>query len=154
MTSADDSVSLKEHLETVRALEHTLAEERDRRYAEVNIEREKALKIKEEADRTALTLARENQNLKDENQKQVQLYRDEKANELREQINKERNLYASKEDLANIMQTLDTKLEPLIRFVNNQSGSDRRSGQILAAAIGVAVIVAALVSVIAFVVAQ
>lgn len=149
-----DSVTLREHLQAVRELEEKLAGERDRRYAEVNIEREKALKIKEEADRTALTLARENQNLKDENQKQVQLYRDEKANELREQINKERNLYASKEDLANIMQTLDTKLEPLIRFVNNQSGSDRRSGQILAAAIGVAVIVAALVSVIAFVVAQ
>jgi hypothetical protein len=79
------------HNEALRAADKEFAQERDRRYSEVNIEREKALKIKETADLAALSLARE-----------IQTYEDEKANELREQINRERNLYASKEDLANL----------------------------------------------------
>jgi hypothetical protein len=149
-----DTVPLREHLALIRELEDKLNQERDRRYAEVNIEREKALKIKEEADRTALTLARENQNLKDENQKQVQLYRDEKANELREQINKERNLYASKEDLANLLAAVDTKFEPLNNFVNNQTGGDAKTARIMAMAIGVAVIIGAVISVIGFILVQ
>jgi hypothetical protein len=61
----------------------------DRRYAEVNVEKEKALKIKETADLAALQLARE-----------IQTYKDEKANELRSQIESERGSYATKEDLA------------------------------------------------------
>jgi hypothetical protein len=63
-------------------------DERDRRYTEVNIEKEKALKIKETADLAALGLARE-----------IQTYKDEKANQLREQIGSERNLYVTKEGL-------------------------------------------------------
>ena len=59
--------------------------ERDRRYSEVAQEREKALKIKETADLAALELARE-----------IQTYKDEKANELREQINSERGHYLSR----------------------------------------------------------
>jgi hypothetical protein len=77
-----------------------LLDERDRRYAEVNIEREKALKIKETADRLALDLARE-----------IQIYKDEKANALREQIGSERGDYALSKDL-----------EPLKAFVNSQTG--------------------------------
>jgi len=76
------------------------SEERDRRYAEVNIEREKALKIKETADLAALGLAREIQN-----------YKDEKANELREQISSERGLYATNKDL-----------EPVKSYVSSQTG--------------------------------
>ena len=45
-----ESVPLREHLATLRAADQALQAERDRRYAEVNVEREKALKIKEEAD--------------------------------------------------------------------------------------------------------
>jgi hypothetical protein len=77
-----------------------LLEERDRRYAEVNIEREKALKIKETADLAALQLARE-----------IQSYKDEKANELRAQIDSERGIYATNKDI-----------EPLKAFVNSQTG--------------------------------
>ncbi len=53
-------------LDTWIAHSQALAAERDRRYAEVDIEREKALKIKETADLAALTLASENQRLRDE----------------------------------------------------------------------------------------
>ena len=90
---ADLTVSLKEHLETIIRLN-------DQRYKEVNIEREKALKIKETADLAALQLARE-----------IQTYKDEKANELREQINSERGLYATNKDI-----------EPVKTYIASQTG--------------------------------
>lgn len=95
-----ESVPLKEHLAALRDADIRLNEERDRRYAEVNIEREKALKIKETADLAALGLAREIQN-----------YKDEKANELREQISSERGLYATNKDI-----------EPIKSYVASQTG--------------------------------
>lgn len=95
-----ETVPLKEHLEALRAADMRFNEERDRRYAEVNIEREKALKIKETADLAALQLARE-----------IQTYKDEKANELREQISSERGLYATNKDI-----------EPIKSYVSSQTG--------------------------------
>ncbi len=88
-----ETVSLREHIEALRAAD-------DRRYAEVNIEREKALKIKETADLAALQLARE-----------IQSYKDEKANQLREQINSERGLYATNKDL-----------DPVKAYISGQTG--------------------------------
>lgn len=87
------TVSLKEHFETIIRLN-------DQRYSEVNTEKEKALKIKESADENALKLARE-----------IQTYKDEKANELREQINSERGLYATNRDI-----------EPIKAYIASQTG--------------------------------
>jgi len=95
-----ESVPLKEHLEALRAADMRFEDERDRRYSEVNIEREKALKIKETADLAALQLARE-----------IQTYKDEKANELREQISSERGLYATNKDI-----------DPIKSYVSSQTG--------------------------------
>jgi hypothetical protein len=95
-----ETIPLKEHLEALRAADMRFEEERDRRYTEVNIEREKALKIKETADLAALQLARE-----------IQTYKDEKANELREQISSERGLYATNKDI-----------EPIKSYVSSQTG--------------------------------
>ena len=81
-------------------------QERDRRYTEVGQEREKALAIKETADLAALELARE-----------IQTYKDEKANQLREQINSERGLYLTK-----------TEAKPLFEFVSSSTG---RAGGVL-----------------------
>src|SRR5580704_14773348 len=91
-------------------MEAVLAE-RDRRYAEVNAEKEKALKIKETADLAALGLARE-----------IQTYKDEKANELREQISNERGLYASKTDLQAAVEKIEAMLKPLIEQMNRGVG--------------------------------
>ncbi len=96
----EPTIPLKEHLEALRHADHNFLEERDRRYAEVNIEREKALKIKETADLAALQLARE-----------IQSYKDEKANQLREQINSERGLYATNKDI-----------EPVKAYISGQTG--------------------------------
>lgn len=128
-TSAATDVSLREHLaqrlhETERRLDDRFrdlreadwrfAEERDRRYAEVAIEKEKALRIKETADLAALGLARE-----------IQQYKDTKANELREQINAERGLYPTRLELAAAVERLESLIKPITEFMQTQSGRDR-----------------------------
>src|SRR5678816_517940 len=105
------TISLREHIEIVNGLKDQFHEERDRRYAEVNIEKEKALKIKETADLAALQLARE-----------IQSYKDEKANELREQISSERGLYATKGDLTAAIEKVEATLRPIVQYVSAQQG--------------------------------
>lgn len=95
---AAGSVSLAEHLAALRAADKELADERDRRYAEVAAANAMALKIKEQADSIALDLARE-----------IQKYKDEKANQLREQIGAERNLYVTKEELQPIKDRISSR---------------------------------------------
>jgi hypothetical protein len=77
-----DKIDLDKHMAALRQADKELGEERDRRYAEVALARAEALRIKEVADEKALDLARE-----------IQKYKDEKANELREQIAAERGTY-------------------------------------------------------------
>jgi hypothetical protein len=89
--------------EKVRALEDKFHNERDRRYTEVSAERAKALQIKEAGDAKALELARE-----------IQDYKDEKANQLRTQIEAERGSYATKDEI-----------KPLTAFVLTQQGGGK-----------------------------
>ncbi len=121
----------KEYSEALRNAERRFREERDRRYAEVALEREKALKIKETADLAALQLARE-----------IQTYKDEKANELREQISSERGLYATKQDLSAAVEKVEAMIRPLEQYVSRDLG--RGSGFAASWAIVVAVISMAL----------
>lgn len=97
--SSRETVPLREHLEAMRAAD-------DRRYAEVTLEREKALRIKELADATALNLARD-----------AQRYRDEQANNLRAQIDKERGLYATHPDLQALSDKFDVLHRPVVEFM-------------------------------------
>jgi len=108
------TVSNRDHLLALRACDRELHQERDRRYAEVNVEREKALKIKEEADKVALDLAR-----------QIQDYKDTKANELREQISSERGLYATHDELRALEDKLTAMLSPVIAYVQAQTGRSK-----------------------------
>lgn len=107
-----ETVTLREHLEALRRQDRRLAKERDRRYAEVNIEREKALKIKEAADERALEL-----------QAATQAYKDEKANELRSQIESERGGYATKDDLSALSDRFDAAHKPVVEFMAAQIAS-------------------------------
>src|SRR5688572_18176924 len=99
------------HNEVLRIAEAKFQEERDRRYSEVATEREKALKIKETADLAALGLARE-----------IQTYKDEKANELREQISSERGNYATKGDLRAAIEKVEESLKPIASYVSATQG--------------------------------
>jgi len=116
---ADLTVSLKEYFEALLDAERRFMEERNQRYAEVNTEREKALKIKEVADLKALDLARD-----------IQVYKDEKANQLREQINSERGLYATNKDL-----------EPLKAFIQGAGAVTAQNAKYVAIIVAVASIV-------------
>jgi CHASE3 domain sensor protein len=121
------------HNEALRAAQEKFENERDRRYTEVNAEKEKAVKIKEMADRDALELARD-----------IQKYKDEKANELREQINRERGLYASKDDVIAAVEKLEATMSPLLRFVATEQGGEKRSNWFGALIVGVIVILSSM----------
>lgn len=111
------------HMKALREADTALDMERDRRYKEVNIEKEKALKIKEMADLAALGLARE-----------IQTYKDEKANQLREQINSERGIYATK-----------AEIKPVMEFMAAQqgktTGSDKTLGYMMMALVAINIVI-------------
>lgn len=97
--------------ESVQLASIALETERDRRYAEVNVEKEKALKIKETADLAALTLARE-----------IQSYKDINAEKAREQGLRDTGAYVTRDDLASIMGDLKRELAPFLDYVTKQQG--------------------------------
>jgi hypothetical protein len=101
------------HNEAMREAENRLRDEIDRRYRDVDVEREKAVRIKEEADAQALQLARD-----------IQTYKDMKANELREQIASERGLYATKNDVAALVDKFETMMKPVNEYIAADRGKD------------------------------
>lgn len=105
-TSTATDVSLREHLLALRAADLRLDAERDRRYSEVQIERDKA-----EVLRAA-----------------NQAYKDEKANELREQISRERGEYVTQAELKGVVAEIKATLGPVLEFVASQQGN--RQGQL------------------------
>lgn len=111
-SSTGTDVSLKEFVELGQVWQWRFSEERDRRYAEVSIEREKALRIKETADLAALQLARE-----------IQTYKDEKANELREQISRERGTYVTQSEMRNLEDKIMATIKPVAEYVTSQQGA-------------------------------
>jgi hypothetical protein len=113
--------TLRVYNEALRREHEKFEVERDRRYAEVKQEQEKALKIKETADLAALGLARE-----------IQTYKDEKANELREQINSERNLYVTKSELESAIRELNALIAPLTGLRSQNVGSSELQTRALA----------------------
>lgn len=104
--------TLAEHTAALRRADEKFHAERDRRYTEVAQEREKALKIKETADRDALGLARE-----------IQTYKDEKANELRSQIERERGTYVTQAEIRGVVDKFTAELKPIAEYVTSQQGS-------------------------------
>lgn len=113
----EPTVTLREHLEA-------LAAANDRRYTEVNIEKEKALKIKEagdievkktkeEADKTALGLARE-----------IQTYKDEKHNGLLQQWQAERGTYVTTDKF-------EGAIKPLVEFMSSQQGKGQGNKDVM-----------------------
>lgn len=79
------------HADALRKAEQRFEDERDRRYTEVNIEKEKALKIKETADLAALSLARESQT-----------YKEQQNDALRDKNLSESGVYATNASLSKV----------------------------------------------------
>lgn len=101
------------HNEALRKAENKFQKERDRRYRELDI-------VRKEAEDKALNLARE-----------IQVYKDEKANELREQINEERLLYVRKDDLKALESKYDALIHPLMEFMAKKEGSMKGADKII-----------------------
>lgn len=72
---------------------------------------QRALSIKETADLAALGLAREHQR-----------YRDEQANNLREQIGTERGMYVTRKELESATEKFEVELKPVLTFMAAQQG--------------------------------
>ena len=104
-------ISYASHNEAMRIAEHRFQDERDRRYTEVNVEKEKALKIKETADLAALSLARESQ-----------VYKDQQADVMREKNLAASGVYATNSDLAMVVEKFEKIVRPITEFVNSQQG--------------------------------
>lgn len=103
--------TLKAHMDEVESLNQRFADERDRRYTEVNIEKEKALKIKETADLAALSLARESQT-----------YKEQQNDALRDKNLAQSGIYATTESVAHAFDELKTTLKPFLDYVTAQQG--------------------------------
>lgn len=132
-----ETVTLQNHLAEMRSADEKFQAERDRRYTEVKNAEEKALKIKEEADKVALGLARD-----------IQKYKDEKANELRSQIERERGSYATQADLKAVVEKFETALSPLRDYATaqqgQQTGKDITMGKIYGAIAAATAIIGAI----------
>jgi len=108
--------TLKEHFDALRAAD------------------QRALQIKESGDAKALNL-----------QKETQQYKDEKANELREQINRERLLYATKDDVIAAVEKIEAIVKPIATYTSTQQGKSEGSDktwQVIVTIIGVGIALA------------
>jgi len=118
-------ITYAEHIKAMRLADERFDAERDRRYAEVDIEKEKALKIKETADRDALSLARD-----------AQTYKDQQADIMRDKTLADSGIYATNASVAAAIGTLRDDLQPLVDYVSGQKGATvnaaRISGRIYA----------------------
>lgn len=142
-TEADESGwtvdQLRQHYSALRAADSRFYEERDRRYTEIAIEREKALRIKERGDEVALGLARD-----------IQTYKDVQHNGLLEQLSGERGLYATKTDVVAVVEKIEATIKPLADYVTGQQGRSQGitagTGYLLAAILAATAILGALVA--------
>jgi hypothetical protein len=111
--------TLKEHIDAMQAANLRFEDERDRRYTEVNIEKEKALKIKETADLAALSLARESQT-----------YKEQQNDALRDKNLAQSGIYATNSDVAKLFDDFNTKLKPVFDFVVSKQGQAEQGNSI------------------------
>jgi hypothetical protein len=104
--------TLKAHVDIVDGLRERLADERDRRISDLRQADQRALQIKETADLRADDLERENR-----------AYKDEKANNLRSQIEGERGEYARQTDLKALEEKFSLALKPVTDYMAASRGS-------------------------------
>jgi len=137
---SEPTVSLLYHLNSIAKERKRFEDERDRRLTEVAVEREKALKIKETADLKALDLASE-----------IQAYKDEKANELRAQINDERGTYVTRGELASAVDKTASEVKPLTTYVTSQLGRSSGASSLVNWAVIAVGLVISVITIIGFV---
>jgi multidrug efflux pump subunit AcrB len=116
----NDTLTRAEHLTLLRDADEKFQNERDRRYTEVKNAEEKALKIKEEADKNALDLAR-----------QIQTYKDEQHNGLLKQHADFVAKAVTQTELTASMEKMEALLKPVNDFMLGQQGGSKGSDKTL-----------------------
>ena len=104
------------YADALRDADLRFADERDRRYTEIAVEKEKALKIKETADLAALSLARDSQT-----------YKEQQNDALRDKNLSESGVYATNASVASAFADLRESLQPLVDFVSAAKGATKSS---------------------------
>lgn len=99
-----------------------LMKERDRRYAELRAADQRALEIKAAGDKESKRIKEEGDNKALDLARDIQIYKDTKANELREQIASERGLYATHAELATLGEKLEAQMKPVTAYIASQQG--------------------------------
>src|SRR5687768_7752671 len=127
-----------------------LQRERDLRYEQRHEAQQEAIKnaflaakealaIKDRADRDALELARE-----------IQKYKDEKANNLRDQIGTERGLYPTRQELKAAVEKIEVAIAPVLTQIALQQGKSSGLDKGWAILISAISLVATVVGIIAY----
>lgn len=111
--------TLKEYYDARLEANLRFEQERDRRYSEVKVENEKALIIKDTADKAALFLARESQT-----------YKDQQADIMRDKSLAQSGVYATNADVAKLFDDFNTKLKPVFDFVISKQGQAEQGNSI------------------------
>jgi hypothetical protein len=152
--SHDNCVSLKEHIEALRMADRVLQEAKEsaleKAVTAAFAAQKEAQSIKDRGDAEALRLARE-----------IQQYKDEKANELREQIGSERGDYATKDDLGKAIdkvgalnhatyEKLEATIAPLVNYVTLQQGGNTGRDKDWAKLISAILATAAIVGIVSY----
>lgn len=91
----------------------------DRRLSEVKVENEKALIIKNTADKDALSLARESQT-----------YKEQQNDALRDKNLQDSGVYAKNSDVAQMIGDLKKSLDPFLDYVTAQQGGAQNGNSI------------------------
>jgi hypothetical protein len=100
---------------------------------------EVARAVKERADRDAMKLDRI-----------TRAYKDEKANNLREQLGSERGLMATKDDLQSVIEKFNLTLGPVLTYIASQQGRSSGLDKGWAILISVSVLIATVLGIVAF----
>ena len=105
------------HANCIPIKEHFLAllEANDRRYTEIDIEKEKALKIKDEGDREARKIKEDSDKTALGLAREIQTYKDEAHNGLLKQWQAERGTYVTSDKF-------EGSIKPLAEYVTSQTG--------------------------------
>jgi hypothetical protein len=106
----DEPVTIRDYFLALRSVDEKLCNERDRRYEEVQVERDKAAALHRQLTDRALELARVNQ-----------LAKDVEHNGLIGQLREQRLDLASKTDLLSAVSKIEVAMEPLKSYVTSQT---------------------------------
>jgi ElaB/YqjD/DUF883 family membrane-anchored ribosome-binding protein len=139
----NNSISYVDHLLALREADKELSKERDLRYSQVDEAREKAVRVKEEAQKEALELARREQE-----------YKDNKASELRDKFGAASGSYVTRDELSDVVDTINsnfkTAIDPITKYISEQQGKSHGISMSIGMMVGIITVVSGAIALLGF----